>query len=116
MNEKGFDEAQNHKFVYRPWGSFISIENGSTWQIKKIDVNPGASLSLQMHFHRSEHWIVVNGTAKVEVDNIERITKNEETRIRYITCSYCGQDPYLCQCQNIIQCKFKNFNPEKDIY
>tara|TARA_A100001015_G_C14952526_1_gene697354 strand:- start:528 stop:758 length:231 start_codon:yes stop_codon:yes gene_type:complete len=41
---------------------------------------------------------------------------NEETRIRYITCSYCGQDPYLCQCQNIIQCKFKNFNPEKDIY
>ena len=73
MNENGFDEAQNHKIVYRPWGSFLSIGAGKTWQIKKIEVNPGASLSLQMHFHRSEHWVVVSGTAKIEIDNIEKI-------------------------------------------
>ncbi len=79
LNKKGFNEAQNHKIVYRPWGSFLSIEDGSTWQIKKIDVNPGASLSLQMHFHRSEHWIVVNGTAKVEVGNIEKIIGPNES-------------------------------------
>jgi len=79
MNSKGFEEAQNHKVVFRPWGSFLSIENGSTWQIKKIEVNPGASLSLQMHFHRSEHWIVVNGTAKTEIDNIEKIIGPNES-------------------------------------
>ena len=79
MNSKGFIEAENHKVVFRPWGSFLSIENGSNWQIKKIEVNPGASLSLQMHFHRSEHWIVVNGTAKVEVGNIEKIIGPNES-------------------------------------
>ena len=79
MNKKGFKEANNHKVVYRPWGSFVSIEEGKTWQIKKIEVNPESSLSLQMHFHRSEHWIVVNGTAKVEVGNIEKIIGPNES-------------------------------------
>ena len=73
MNEKGLYEGQNHKMVYRPWGSFFSIEEGENWQIKKIDVNPGASLSLQMHFHRSEHWVVVNGTAKIQIGNDKKI-------------------------------------------
>ena len=63
MKENGFDEGQNHKKVFRPWGTFLSVEEGETWKIKKIEVNPGQSLSLQMHFHRSEHWVVVNGKA-----------------------------------------------------
>ena len=79
MNEKGIDEAKNHKKVYRPWGSFLSIEESNTWQIKKIDVNPGASLSLQMHFHRSEHWVVLNGTAKVEIGDLEKIIGPNES-------------------------------------
>ena len=79
LKEKGFNEAQNHKKVYRPWGSFLSIENGSTWQIKKIEVNPGSSLSLQMHFHRSEHWVVVAGTAKVEIGDLEKIIGPNES-------------------------------------
>ena len=59
-------------------GFFLSIEEGNNWQIKKIQVNPGASLSLQMHFHRSEHWVVVDGTAKVEIgDNKKIIGPNE---------------------------------------
>ncbi len=79
MNEKGFDESQNHKKVYRPWGSFLSIEEGNTWKIKKIEVNPGASLSLQMHFQRSEHWVVVKGKAKIKIDNIEKIIYPNES-------------------------------------
>ena len=79
MIEKGFNEAQNHKIVYRPWGSFLSIEKGKTWQIKKIDVNPGESLSLQMHFHRSEHWVVVSGRAKVEIGGVEKIIGPNES-------------------------------------
>ena len=79
MNEKGFNEAINHKIVYRPWGSFLSIEEGKTWQIKKIEVNPGASLSLQMHFHRSEHWVVVSGTAKILIEDNEKIIGPNES-------------------------------------
>ena len=79
MNEKGFDESLNHKKVYRPWGSFLSIEDGNTWKIKKIEVNPGASLSLQMHCRRSEHWVVVKGKAKIEIDNIKKIIGQNES-------------------------------------
>ncbi len=79
MNEKGFDESLNHKKVYRPWGSFLSIEEGNTWKIKKIEVNPGASLSLQMHSLRSEHWVVVKGKAKIEIDNIKKIIGQNES-------------------------------------
>lgn len=60
-----------HKTVHRPWGTYTVLEEGSQFKIKRIVVKPGASLSLQMHFHRSEHWIVVSGMAKV--------TRNEET-------------------------------------
>ena len=82
MKEKKFSESQNHKLVFRPWGSFLSIEEGKNWQIKKIEVNPGASLSLQMHCHRSEHWVVVAGTAKVEIgDNKKIIGPNESVYI-----------------------------------
>ncbi len=82
MKEKGFDEAVIHKKVFRPWGSYLSIEEGETWQIKKIEVNPGASLSLQMHHKRSEHWIVVKGIAKVEIDsNKMTLSENESAYI-----------------------------------
>ena len=63
------DEGKNHRQVFRPWGNYTSVEEDSRWQVKKIEVNPKASLSLQMHHHRAEHWIVVTGTAKVEIDD-----------------------------------------------
>ena len=82
LNEKGFPEGRQHKKVFRPWGYYLSIENDSKWQIKKIEVNPGASLSLQLHRHRSEHWIVVKGTAKVEVNEKKYfLSQNESTYI-----------------------------------
>jgi mannose-1-phosphate guanylyltransferase / mannose-6-phosphate isomerase len=64
-------EAQYHRKVYRPWGYYDSIDMGDGFQVKRIVVNPGARLSLQMHHHRAEHWIVVSGTA--------RVTRGEET-------------------------------------
>ncbi len=63
------DEGKTHRKVYRPWGNYTSIAEGSRWQVKRIEVKPKASLSLQMHHHRAEHWIVVTGTAKAEVND-----------------------------------------------
>jgi mannose-1-phosphate guanylyltransferase len=71
-----------HRTVHRPWGTYTVIEEGPGFKIKRIEVNPGASLSLQMHHHRSEHWIVVSGTASVV--NGERaltVETNESTFI-----------------------------------
>ena len=61
----GRSQCQSHRKVYRPWGCYESIDFGERFQVKRITVNPGASLSLQMHHHRAEHWVVVKGTAKV---------------------------------------------------
>ncbi len=82
LNKNGFKEGEQHKKVFRPWGHYLSIEEKNNWQIKKIEVNPGASLSLQKHFHRSEHWVVVEGKAKVQVDDeIRLLDKNESIYI-----------------------------------
>lgn len=76
-NNGNLSEKPNRK-IYRPWGNFISIGEGDEWQVKIIEVKPGASLSLQIHQHRSEHWIVIDGTAKVEIDNVtSSLSKNE---------------------------------------
>ncbi len=71
-----------HQKVYRPWGSYTTLEEGTNFKIKRIEVKPGASLSLQMHHHRSEHWIVVSGMAKVTNDDKEfYLRANESTFI-----------------------------------
>ena len=71
-----------HREVHRPWGKYDSIENGERYQVKRISVQPGASLSKQMHHHRSEHWIVVSGTAIVEVGDKEQLlTENQSVYI-----------------------------------
>ncbi|OYW31986.1 MAG: mannose-1-phosphate guanylyltransferase/mannose-6-phosphate isomerase, partial [Methyloversatilis sp. 12-65-5] len=75
-------EAENHRKVYRPWGYYDSIDAGTRFQVKRIVVNPGASLSLQMHHHRAEHWIVVSGTARVTCgENILLLSENQSTYI-----------------------------------
>ena len=66
----------------RPWGYYVVTDQGDRYKVKSIHVNPGASLSLQKHFHRAEHWVVVEGTAKVEVDGKETlIYENQSTYI-----------------------------------
>lgn len=70
----------------RPWGSFTTLEEGPGYKIKRIEVNPGHRLSLQMHYHRSEHWIVVAGTAKVTCGNQEEILgANQSTYVPQCT-------------------------------
>jgi mannose-1-phosphate guanylyltransferase/mannose-6-phosphate isomerase len=74
--------TDNHRKVHRPWGYYDSIDNGTRFQVKRIVVKPGACLSLQMHHHRAEHWIVVSGTAKVtRGDEIVMLTENQSTYI-----------------------------------
>ena len=75
-------EAQNHSQVYRPWGAYDSVDIGSRFQVKHLSVKPGAQLSLQMHHHRAEHWIVVSGTAQVTCDDKSfLLTENQSTYI-----------------------------------
>ncbi|VVE58119.1 mannose-1-phosphate guanylyltransferase/mannose-6-phosphate isomerase [Pandoraea commovens] len=79
---EGRSESVFHQRVFRPWGDYEGICVGDRFQVKKIVVKPGASLSLQMHFHRSEHWIVVKGTARVvNGDTTTLLTENQSTYI-----------------------------------
>jgi mannose-1-phosphate guanylyltransferase/mannose-6-phosphate isomerase len=75
-------EAENHLRCYRPWGFFDSVDMGERFQVKRITVKPGASLSLQLHHHRAEHWVVVSGTAHVTCeDKVSLLGENESTYI-----------------------------------
>ena len=72
-------EGKAHRKVYRPWGNYTSVVEGSRWQVKRIEVKPKASLSLQMHHHRSEHWIVVTWTANVEINSEESLLEENQS-------------------------------------
>ena len=75
-------EFQFHREVFRPWGSYDSIDNGKRFQVKRITVKPGEKLSVQMHHHRAEHWIVVSGTANVTIgEKTQLVTENESVYI-----------------------------------
>ncbi len=82
LRQNGREEAALHRRVYRPWGSYECIDSAERYQVKRITVKPGASLSLQMHYHRAEHWIVVRGTAKItKGDQTLILTENQSTYI-----------------------------------
>ena len=78
LRDQGRIEIDEHRKMYRPWGNYLLIEEGFKWKVKRIEVKPFSSLSLQMHKHRAEHWIVVEGIASVELDNnVFQLKKNE---------------------------------------
>jgi mannose-1-phosphate guanylyltransferase/mannose-6-phosphate isomerase len=82
IKKSGRSESSLHREVFRPWGSFDSIDNGERFQVKRLSIKPGAVLSLQMHHHRAEHWIVVQGTARVTCnDKTFLLSENESTYI-----------------------------------
>jgi mannose-1-phosphate guanylyltransferase / mannose-6-phosphate isomerase len=82
LKEKGAAQAETLPRDYRPWGWYESLALGPRFQVKRIVVNPGAALSLQSHNHRSEHWVVVEGTAKVTIDkNVQTVTENQSVYI-----------------------------------
>ena len=82
LTETGRTEQLEHRRVYRPWGSYEGVDAGERFQVKRIVVKPGAALSLQMHHHRAEHWIVVKGTAQVtREEDTFLLSENESTYI-----------------------------------
>lgn len=86
-------EVNVHREVHRPWGKYDSVDQGPRFQVKRITVKPGAKLSVQMHHHRAEHWIVVSGTAKVTINGIEQlITENQSVYIP-VTAVHALENP-----------------------
>ncbi|MBB3234974.1 mannose-1-phosphate guanylyltransferase/mannose-6-phosphate isomerase [Phyllobacterium endophyticum] len=86
LKANGHEAHSLHRTVHRPWGTYTTLEEGPRFKIKRIEVKPGASLSLQMHHHRSEHWVVVSGTAKVVNGEQELILNTNEST--YIPCGH----------------------------
>ena len=82
LTDNSRSEYETHSCVYRPWGSYEILESGATFQVKRIVVSPGRSLSLQLHHRRSEHWVVVEGLASITIDESEfELQANESTYI-----------------------------------
>jgi mannose-1-phosphate guanylyltransferase/mannose-6-phosphate isomerase len=82
LKAKQRTESTIHREVYRPWGKYDSVDTGERFQVKRITVNPGAKLSVQMHHHRAEHWIIVSGTAKITLDEKTfLLSENQSTYI-----------------------------------
>ncbi|MDN7025425.1 mannose-1-phosphate guanylyltransferase/mannose-6-phosphate isomerase [Methanoculleus sp. FWC-SCC1] len=79
LKEQGDDRAEFHTMVHRPWGSYTTLEEGQRYKIKRVTVPPKKRLSLQMHHHRSEHWVVVKGTAEVTVGEERYLLRNGES-------------------------------------
>jgi mannose-1-phosphate guanylyltransferase len=79
LKAAGRTEHKIHREVYRPWGKYDAIDSGERYQVKRITVKPGEKLSIQMHHHRAEHWIVVSGTANVTIDGNDRLLSENES-------------------------------------
>tara|TARA_A100001388_G_scaffold275840_1_gene262186 strand:+ start:312 stop:1736 length:1425 start_codon:yes stop_codon:yes gene_type:complete len=79
LSANNFKEATENKKVYRPWGLYESIADGKNWQVKRLEINPKGKLSLQMHNHRAEHWVIVAGKAKIEIEGKISILKTNES-------------------------------------
>ena len=93
LAQMGRSEAVFHREVYRPWGKYDSVDCAERFQVKRITVKPGAKLSVQMHHHRAEHWIVVSGTARVTIDDKEQyVTENQSVYIP-ITAVHALENP-----------------------
>ncbi len=93
LETDGSPEGKAHRKIYRPWGNYTSVVEGSRWQVKRIQVKPGASLSLQMHHHRAEHWVVVKGTALVERNGEKKLIGENESTYIPLGCKHRLSNP-----------------------
>jgi mannose-1-phosphate guanylyltransferase/mannose-6-phosphate isomerase len=93
LKAKRREEATTHNRTYRPWGYYERLIMGDRFQVKRIVVVPGGKLSLQSHFHRAEHWVVVNGTAKVTRDKEELIVRENESIYLPLGCVHRMENP-----------------------
>jgi mannose-1-phosphate guanylyltransferase/mannose-1-phosphate guanylyltransferase/mannose-6-phosphate isomerase len=93
LKAAGQQEATEHRRVYRPWGSYEGVALGTRFQVKKINVRPGGKLSLQKHYHRAEHWVVVAGTAMVERDGERILLRENESLYLPLGCVHRLENP-----------------------
>jgi len=107
-------EYISHREVYRPWGKFDSIDQGERYKVKKIIVKPGEGLSLRMHHHRSEHWIVLSGTAKITLNNETRLVTANESIYIPLGATYSLENPGIIPL-NLIEVSSGDYLGEDDI-
>ena len=93
LNQKNIPEGVEHQKCYRPWGDYESLVKGKKWQVKLINVKSGEKLSLQKHKYRTEHWVVVSGTAKVEIDGKEMILNQNQSSYIPLGCKHRLSNP-----------------------
>jgi len=114
LKERGDKRADVHRTIYRPWGSFTILEEGPFYKILKIKVLPKKKLGLRMHYHRSEHWVVVKGTAKVEVDGREFLLRTGESTFVPAGVKYRIENPGVLPLE-IIEVQIGEYLGEDDI-
>ncbi len=107
-------EGIAHRKIYRPWGNYTGVIKGSRWQVKRIEVKPGASLSLQMHHHRAEHWIIVKGTALVERDGEKKLLSENQSTYIPLGSKHRLSNPGLVPVE-LIEVQSGNYLDEDDI-
>ncbi len=114
LKASGRKEQETHVRSYRPWGFFESLNIGTRFQVKLLHVNPGGKLSMQMHHHRSEHWIVVQGTAKVFVGDMEKLVRENESVYIFATQWHRLENPGKVPLE-IIEVQIGTYLGEDDI-
>jgi len=114
LKEAGREEASLHRTVHRPWGTYTVLEEGSGYKIKRIRVNPGSKLSLQLHHHRSEHWVVVSGTARVTRGADTVLLRTGESTFIPVTTPHRLENPGTISLQ-IIEVQNGDYLGEDDI-
>ncbi|MFA6332634.1 MAG: phosphomannose isomerase type II C-terminal cupin domain, partial [Methanoregula sp.] len=103
-----------HRQVHRPWGSYTILEEGKNYKIKRVTVKPGARLSLQLHHHRSEHWVVVQGTAEVELDGEKQLLRKGESTYVHSGTVHRLKNPGLLPLE-VIEVQLGDYLEEDDI-
>ncbi|GJD50707.1 Alginate biosynthesis protein AlgA [Methylobacterium crusticola] len=114
LRARGEPEADAHRLMYRPWGSYQRIDLGARFQVKRITVKPGGRLSLQKHHHRAEHWVVVRGTAEVTVDGVVRLVHENEAAYLPIGCIHRLVNPGKIPLE-LIEVQVGSYTGEDDI-
>ena len=113
-NAKNDPVTRFHRQVHRPWGSYTVLEDGAVYKIKRVTVKPGEKLSLQLHHHRSEHWVVVSGTAEVELNGETRFLRKGESTYVHSGTRHRLKNPGLLPLE-VIEVQLGDYLEEDDI-
>ncbi len=114
LSSTDFPEGKMHRKIYRPWGNYTTIVEGNRWLVKLIEVKPNASLSLQMHHHRAEHWVVVNGTALIEKNGEQQLLSENESTFIPLGCKHRLSNPGKMKLE-LIEVQSGTYLDEEDI-